>query len=88
MLSFSCEESRKELLPAALKKATEEDDGEIQEATASLPAAKEISVDVPVVLSGLDGIFPIKRRTKSGTGGFSWWKTLLCFSLLYSLVPV
>lgn len=44
-LPFSCEESRQQVFQAALKKNTEEDKKEIQEATASLTAAKKTSVD-------------------------------------------
>lgn len=46
-------------------KATEEDEEETQEVTESLAAAEETSMEAAVgaVLSGLDCIFYIKRRT-------------------------
>lgn len=45
---------------------------DIQEVTPSLAAAQESDEDAAAALSGLDGIFTSKGKTKSGTEGFSW----------------
>lgn len=57
--------------------ASEEDEGEIQEA--SRAAAEQISVDAAVVavLSKMGGIFIFKEEQRMATEGFSLWKT--CF---------
>lgn len=59
---FSCGKSRKRLLQTILK-ATEEE--EIKEATASLAAANDISID-----SAFDGIFMLKEKQKMALKNF------------------